>query len=518
MNILLVDDDRYIIKALEEKIDWHVLGAIRIFTAYNMRKAQEVIKSETIDLLISDIEMPQGSGLQLLSWIRQEGYEIQTIFLTNYADFNYAQKAIELQSFEYYLKPIEFDKLALIIKKALKKIKDRRLQRSVKEDFSMIESAFWHRYLRKPRYSDASSLLKYAAEQSLPVSQDTALISFIFSLHLTAEDITIAEQSWSQLFFELLKDVLTNFPELQLASLFKIENRFETYLTLFRISSSFSDTQLKEFNKQLALRLEKPFQRITSGPTTAEIILENTQVLYDFCENYVGHDTHLYILHNELSELPDYHKLPLDLEKLMLNTDEKLTAELIQNMLLTYERYGLIKMNVLKSLRLDFLQKIDIYLDKKEILAHKLFQNSQHEFLSQRCYNSIEAFRDYLIYYIKTAQDYIRLAESNQSLANILVNYIDQHYAEEINRKTLSEIVFLSPDHLARLFKKETGETLINYITGKRIDKAKELLHYTEAPVYLIASQVGYDNYSYFSKIFKKETGFTPLDYRNKND
>lgn len=146
MNILLVDDDRYIIQALQEKIDWNELDVSHVFSAYNMTQAQEIIHKHPIDLLISDIEMPKGSGLQLLSWIRQENYTIQAIFLTNYADFNYAQKAIELQSFEYYLKPIEFDKLTLIIKKVLLKIK-RDQQHS--ENFKLFETNFWYDHLRK---------------------------------------------------------------------------------------------------------------------------------------------------------------------------------------------------------------------------------------------------------------------------------------------------------------------------------------------------------------------------------
>lgn len=117
MNILLVDDDRFIIQALYQKINWESLGVNEVFSAFNMVQAQKIIEEKTINLLICDIEMPQGNGLQLLSWIRSENYNIQAIFLTNYADFNYAQKAIELQSFEYYLKPIDYDKLELIIKK-----------------------------------------------------------------------------------------------------------------------------------------------------------------------------------------------------------------------------------------------------------------------------------------------------------------------------------------------------------------------------------------------------------------
>ena len=123
MNVLIADDDRFVVSALEQKIDWNSLGIENIYCAYNIRQARGFFTEHPIDILISDIEMPQGSGLELLAWISSEGYKVQTIFLTNFADFHYAQKAIELQSFEYYLKPIEFDKLELIIKKAIEKVK-----------------------------------------------------------------------------------------------------------------------------------------------------------------------------------------------------------------------------------------------------------------------------------------------------------------------------------------------------------------------------------------------------------
>lgn len=126
MNVLLVDDDYFVVTALESKIDWQALSIELIYTAYNVSQAKEILQQHAVDILICDIEMPQGSGLELLAWIREERYRVQTIFLTNYADFNYAQKAIELQSFDYFLKPIEFDKLALIIRKAANKASEER--------------------------------------------------------------------------------------------------------------------------------------------------------------------------------------------------------------------------------------------------------------------------------------------------------------------------------------------------------------------------------------------------------
>lgn len=142
MNILLVDDDRFIIKALQETIHWEALGIEQVYTASSLSQAQAIIQSHPIALMISDIEMPQGSGLDLLAWVRSEKYDIQTIFLTNYADFNYAQKAIELQSFEYYLKPIDPDRLEFIIQKALNKIKRHKSATQLAQQ-GQKEAEFW---------------------------------------------------------------------------------------------------------------------------------------------------------------------------------------------------------------------------------------------------------------------------------------------------------------------------------------------------------------------------------------
>ena len=124
MNVLLVDDDRFVIAALQKGIAWESLGFTEVFTASEINSAKEIINSNKIDLLLSDIDMPHGTGLDLLSFLREQGNKVPTIFLTNYADFSYAQKAIELKSFHYFLKPIDYAELTRIIKKAIKEAYD----------------------------------------------------------------------------------------------------------------------------------------------------------------------------------------------------------------------------------------------------------------------------------------------------------------------------------------------------------------------------------------------------------
>ncbi len=124
MNVLLVDDDRFVIAALKKGIDWEALGITNIFTANNINLAKEIIQNERIDLLLSDIDMPHGSGLDLLTFVREQGNKVPAIFLTNYADFGYAKRALELRSFHYFLKPIDYEELTKIIKQALLEVSD----------------------------------------------------------------------------------------------------------------------------------------------------------------------------------------------------------------------------------------------------------------------------------------------------------------------------------------------------------------------------------------------------------
>ena len=499
MNVLLVDDDRYIIKALLEKVNWEKLEIGEVFSANNMRQAQEIIKTHTIDLLISDIEMPQGSGLQLLSWVRQENFDLQTIFLTNYADFNYAQKAIELQSFEYYLKPIEFDKLELIIRKALKKIKQRKKHSQIESlsDAYLIESAFWYKFLHLPNEMDIIHLQHELQTNDLLPDENTLLCPTILTFSLSTA--TSVERNWEQTIQTQLQDLLKDSDEIELASIFKMENKPESYFVLLRFDKGvdYLDTLIAIRNSLAQLNHEF-LQLFANTPANLIDLSTKTNQLFEATEHVIGYANQLYFVNTPTRNFPDYAGFTFSLNNLLASTSD--AKEIIKNEIKLYLTDSLVLASVLKNWRFDFLQKIDSYLDQKNILAHKLFQNPTHDFLQQRCYNSIESFENYLLYYIETARNYIHLTDSKQSIAKILVDYINSHYTEELDRKTLSEVVYLSPDHLARLFKKEMGDTLINYITQKRITIAKELLEHTDDPIYLVASQVGYDNYSYFCK------------------
>lgn len=97
------------------------------------------------------------------------------------------------------------------------------------------------------------------------------------------------------------------------------------------------------------------------------------------------------------------------------------------------------------------------------------------------------------------------------------LNFINEHYAEDISLFDVAQTTFMHPGYLSQLIKKHTNESYIDYLTKIRIEKAKELLASTDEKVSLIGTKVGYNYSQYFHKIFKSATGVTPLEYRKNN-
>ena len=507
MNILLVDDDRFIIEALREKIRWERLKIDNVYAANSLTQAQAIIKEHPIHLMISDIEMPQGSGLELLSWVRNENYDIKTIFLTNYADFNYAQKAIELQSFEYYLKPINFEKLEFIIQKALDKITEQRPAAPLESSFQ-TENNFWFEYLRKPRNHRLEELKTELQRRQLNLKDHQYFLTGVITLHINEADYAPEIPSWTS----QLRKVFQAFSNemYQLASLFKMEGLVDHYVCLFRVDNSInSEAFARKIQQEIQDKLHHNSIVTFTNCYHCTSILKDVKELYAATGQQVPYWNTIIPISSGVDVLQAKEATITS-----ISFSDSLHESELAKSLLHYISNGMIPKAILQKLHLDWTQQIGIYLDQNGISAHKLFQNAHHDFLFQRNFHSIESFEEYFNYYWSHARNFVTDAENQKNSIQRIIEYIDHHYKEDLSRSTLADMVYLSADHLARIFKKETGETLVKYITDKRINAAKELLSDTKTPIAQVASEVGYDNYSYFTKIFKEKIGVSPGDYR----
>lgn len=121
-SVLLVDDEELALNGLEEGVDWEGIGVLKIYKCHSKNTAIRMLKTYAIDIVVTDIEMPGGSGLELIHWVRENKPEIETVFYTGHAEFAYVQEALRLGATDYLLKPIEYPVLEKVIRDMEKKI------------------------------------------------------------------------------------------------------------------------------------------------------------------------------------------------------------------------------------------------------------------------------------------------------------------------------------------------------------------------------------------------------------
>ena len=128
MNILIVDDLLSVVEGIVKGIDWGQLGITGIYKAFNTYEAKVLINNLQIDILLTDIEMPGESGLELVEWIRQEQMDMECIFMSSHANFEYAQRAVEVNSYKYVLLPCPYEEIAGVVSGAVGSLRQRREQ------------------------------------------------------------------------------------------------------------------------------------------------------------------------------------------------------------------------------------------------------------------------------------------------------------------------------------------------------------------------------------------------------
>lgn len=97
-----------------------------------------------------------------------------------------------------------------------------------------------------------------------------------------------------------------------------------------------------------------------------------------------------------------------------------------------------------------------------------------------------------------------------------ILEYMELHYSQEFSLTTLAEYMDRSPSYISKIFKQETGTTLVNHLAGIRCRHAVQMLKDTDLSIQEISSYIGYMDNNYFVKVFKKQFGLTPSEYRSK--
>lgn len=512
MNLLMVDDDTLFLEKLKETVHFKEIGIDLVLTAGNIRQAMDILQKYPVDILLSDIEMPQGSGLELLQWIRERQFELECIFLSSYAYFAYAQKAIALKSSEYLLKPVSESEL----EKALKGIADKKRETNQTEKKAHSEEAdFWLRVLKgecteeELWNKEPLAALIFARQRDKTVEEQ--YLSYTMehfcerclekNLLSPAAVIPVGEGSWILIDKSPLKTESNNSGN---------GNRGSDVTEQLKRARAYKEAlhQITGGNFELygleGVRLENGKESAEQlRQFAAEAVCGEEQILL-FREWQLRSD-------KVVQPSWDVWETGAVHVETILDTKEKILAYLhrcAERSRLTTER--------LRIFRKELMQMTYNCLRRQNVAVATIFGDEEFDRLYEASEETLFSMDVFVSYVLEKLHGYNSQDNRQESVIEEICRYIGSHLKEEITRKKLAELVYLSEDYVSKLFSGAMGTTIPAYITRCRMDKAKDYLESTALTISQIALETGYTNFSYFSKNFRDYTGMTPNEFREQ--
>lgn len=525
-KIMLADDEGIVIDSLNFIIEKEFGGTCLVEYAKTGRRVIELAEQFQPDIAIMDIQMPGISGIEAMKEIRKSNSNVVFIVMSAYDKFDYAKEAINLGVLEYLTKPMNREKIARVLRKAMRQIDGKREKRSndlyIKEKLEtvtpIIENGLIYNILLQEYFEEDVENYK----SFLEIKEEYGYMICVVcgeeqqGSHMTnAVGTGIRLQSRYREVRELIKEYFPGITGSLMA------NKIPVLIPCGRQKMDYNERielieKARELVRKMKKRLDISF-RIGIGSVKS------------FGSQLTSYNESLNALINSTGSVAHAEDLPLgceyednypiDLEKELFEAISKGDV----NMTLScstrfYEWMGKNYPNGLMDIKLKVLEFV-LYAE------HLAYVNGGMTY-------QFQARTDYLpavmgvadidtlkIWFVEKMSEACRniatkREEKSSSMVEKAKEYIAGCYDRDISLDDVSRTVNISPYYFSKIFKEGTGVNFIEYLTNIRMEKAKELLKETECSMKEICSMVGYSDPNYFSRSFKKNVGVTPTEYK----
>ncbi|MDE7202870.1 MAG: helix-turn-helix domain-containing protein [Lachnospiraceae bacterium] len=458
-RVMIADDENSVVESLLCSIPWEELGLEVAGTASDGTTALELAEKEEISIAILDIRMPGVNGLELCNQLRKRNDRIQLIIASGYAEFAYAEKAIQYGVIGYCLKPLDFTQVTRILHKAVQ---------NLRKDKHMIGWEDLMEILERREENEIRECLSqlgfYQKKYFIAVSSGERKLD---ALEAAGISVRLGRGQWGYIMktnrIKQLGDELYQLPD---------------WSGIGYIQQALSGEVIYEAFEECIARA---FQYFVDG------------------ENKL------------CSQLDEWRA-----NRWLDGIQKKIQAdqwESLESMLEEVGRKGREDFTVRSALRLcNLIFSHSLFWDE---------ENDYYIYSIEQLVNTYGDFSEMLRQLQRFLDENASEAESEQNFTNTtfmkLMKYINENYRGEISLTGAAQVLNMNSNYVSQLFKKETGITFVHYITQKRLEDAKELLSTTKKPLTDIALEVGFNDTFHFIKTFKKVIGMTPGQYRMSN-
>lgn len=522
-KIVIIDDEPFIIEGLKILINWNEYGCEIVGSATKGDSGLFLIEQLKPDIVITDIRMPNMTGIEM---IRRASSicNCSFIVLSGYSDFNYARKCMNLGVNEYLLKPVEEE---LLIKSLIK------VQKKIEEE---------------NKHKNALIKLKSRDKQLRELSNDLFLRDFVNMYFDTLPDLLFILNNY-EINIPIAKAyvcVMIQFPDhncnildLREPLIAVLNQVIDDHYLLFSYNDnsymcilSFSELVEKEYLsmktaeviKNLQLLLDKTIN-IGFGNIYSDMLkinLSAKQARYALSYQIVRGSNSINPFSSDLKNayfimsIPD--ELWEDFNDNVLKLDFSKISKAIRKI------YGY--MQELKDMPFLGIQinSFNLILMCIQKLNEIDIPGQLINFENMNCFNQITTMKtlEELSKYIENIIYNIINTVKNEEFKKpsgiipAVENYLYEHIYEDLSLLSVSQLFYISPIYLSQLFKKETGQLYIDYLTTLKMNTAKNLLITTDLMIYEIADKLGYKDTKYFSQLFEKKIGSKPSEFRKR--
>ncbi len=524
MNLLIVDDQPTVVEGILAGVNWELVNIDKKFTAHNIIEAKNIIQKQQIELLLCDIEMPMGSGLDLYEWVLEHHYTMKCIFLTAHSDFSYAQKAVHLQGFDYLLQPVTYKEIENSLLKAIDQIKKDTTIKSyynyalgLKKREKETLGSLLREYLLTLR-SDVKEVVQYVSALSYTVEADSLYEMIMIQL------FDFEGENWeNDLLFYAIDNIWNELLTIRKGKLIIICLDREHFILLFQKQNE--ELDIKQKMNLFLQTAEQLFQckiALYPGRTTcfSELPAEAKRLEKRSKKNVIKKDGILEA--DDTMEMgleyisPDCNKWAQYIKDGYYDLLKKEACKYLDHM----TQSGRMNDEALRKFHKDYIYlflegikncgnvKSDLYMEGESDYNYEALMNS---------YTSVTRMKSLIVFTMNYLKGMDNQENINESRMDEILDYIHKNIQKNVTRKDIAEAVYLNPEYLSRLFKKEKGMKLSDYIQQEKMNIAYHLLKTTNFSVSIVASKVGYSNFSHFAQSFKHIFGLSPSEMKQEN-
>lgn len=530
-KVLIADDEYWTRKKISGMIDWHRYSLECMEPAADGEEVLERLKQEQPDILITDINMPFVSGVELLKIVHETYPDIITFVISGYDDFMYVRETFMAGSINYLIKPITKVDLVQALSKALEIISSRQADAREREDqkaellkaASLLQDREFSQFLEREespftpvitinndiQFAGVSlMLIKIHDLSSLAASYgyDMNLLSYSVKREIKAdfesEDLFIFHHIYKPNEFAIVSELDNRVLITKARHLMaQLKQRVNSPLTIMISGHSYSMESIHEaYIKNIAMLMSRKYT-----PEDVLLISEperHSEEKKNICSRFGD---------GQAAEL----KKLLQLKNRNATLQLVLTATGLEECVAREWSFLEVKQTVKRILNcLSEALTESLMPDELAVLENMIAQ-SDRVIEKLDAVNMCETIRDIIEYCLAIGP----ADDTTDSVSDIIrkaAEYIDEHYYEELSLSTLSRRFGVEKSYFSRLFGQQLGENLMLYITRTRMAKAAGFMQGSDISLTEIAFMVGYDDYTYFSRVFRKVYGSSPRTYREQ--